>query len=42
VKGIKNLQDELRKHIRDLGTQEYMDARKFLDRLSLEGRFPTG
>lgn len=41
VKAVRSLQDELRKRIRELGTQEYMDARRFLDRLSLEGRFPT-
>jgi hypothetical protein len=42
VKQVKAMQDELRKHIRDIVTQEYMDSRKFLDRLSLEGRFPIG
>lgn len=41
-KKIRGMQDELRKHIRDIVTQEYMESRKFLDRLSLEGRFPVG
>ena len=41
TKQTKAMQDELRKRIRDLGTQEYMDARKFLDRLALEGQFPV-
>ncbi|MFO1042554.1 MAG: hypothetical protein U0941_12250 [Planctomycetaceae bacterium] len=41
-KKVRGMQDELRKHIRDLVTQEYMESRKFLDRLSLEGRFPVG
>lgn len=40
-KKVRGMQDELRKHIRDIVTQEYMDARKFLDRLSLEGRYPV-
>lgn len=41
VKQVGAMHDELRKQIRNIGTQEYMDARKFLDRLSLEGRFPS-
>ncbi len=41
-KKVREMQDELRKHIREIVTQEYMEARKFLDRLSLEGRFPIG
>lgn len=40
-KKIRSMQDDLRKQIREIVTQEYMDARKFLDRLSLEARFPT-
>lgn len=40
-KRVRAMQDELRKHIREIVTQEYMDARKFLDRLSIEGRFPV-
>lgn len=40
-KSVRSLQDDLRKEIREIVPQEYMDARKFLDRLSLEGRFPT-
>lgn len=42
VKKIRGLQDALRGKIRDIVPQEYLDARKFLDRLSLEGRFPVG
>lgn len=42
VKKVKALQDSLRSQIRDIVPQEYIDARKFLDRLSLEGRFPVG
>lgn len=42
ARSVKGLQDELRKSIREIVPQEYMDARRFLDRLSLEGRFPTG
>ncbi len=41
-KRVRAMQDELRKHIREIVTQEYLDARKFLDRLSIEGRFPVG
>ena len=41
-KKVRAMQDELRKYIREIVTQEYMEARKFLDRLSLEGRFPIG
>jgi hypothetical protein len=41
-KNVRAMQDELRKHIRDIVTQEYMGARKFLDRLALEGQFPVG
>lgn len=40
-KQSRALQDDLRTHIRDIVPQEYMEARKFLERLSLEGRFPT-
>jgi hypothetical protein len=40
-KKIRSMQDDLRKQIREIVAQEYMDARKFLDRLSLEARFPT-
>lgn len=42
ARSVKSMQDELRKNIREIVPQEYMDARRFLDRLSLEGRFPTG
>jgi hypothetical protein len=42
TRSVKSLQDELRKNIREIVPQEYMDARRFLDRLSLEGRFPAG
>lgn len=40
-KKVRAMQDELRNHIRNIVTQDYLDARKFLDRLSLEGRFPV-
>jgi len=40
-KKVREMQDELRKHIREIVTHEYMDARKFLDRVSLEGRLPV-
>jgi hypothetical protein len=40
-KKVREMQDELRKNIREIVTQEYMEARKFLDRLSLEGRYPV-
>jgi hypothetical protein len=42
VRQVRAMQDELRKNIREIVTQEYMEARRFLDRLSLEGRFPVG
>ena len=42
VKQVKELHEQLRKQIRNIVPQEYMDARKFIDRLSLEGRFPVG
>jgi len=38
---IGELRTDLRGHIRQLMTPEYMEARKFLDRLSLEARFPV-
>jgi len=41
VRQVRAMQDELRKNIREIVTQEYMEARRFLDRLSLEGRFPV-
>ncbi|MCC6143791.1 MAG: hypothetical protein IT368_08285 [Candidatus Hydrogenedentes bacterium] len=41
-KKVRGMQEQLRKHIREIVTQEYLEARKFLDRLSLEGRFPVG
>ncbi len=40
-KQIRAMQDELRTQIRDIVTSEYLEGRKFLDRLSLEGRFPV-
>lgn len=40
-KKVREMQDELRKHIREIVTHEYMEARKFLDRVSLEGRLPV-
>src|SRR5262249_7684236 len=41
-KKIKDMQSELRKHIRDIVTSEYIEARKFLDSLALEGQLPLG
>jgi len=41
-KKVQEMRDELRKHIREIVTQEYLQARKFLDSLSLEGSFPLG
>lgn len=35
------MREDLRGHIRQLMTPEYMEARKFLDRLSLEARYPV-
>lgn len=37
---IGEMRADLRGHIRQLMTPEYLEARKFLDRLSLEARFP--
>lgn len=37
---VREMQNELRKHIRDLPTAEYIEARKFLDSLALEGQTP--
>jgi hypothetical protein len=37
---VREMQEELRNHIREVVTQEYLDARRFLDSLSLEGRMP--
>jgi hypothetical protein len=43
IKGeVKSLHAELRKHIRDLKTQDYIEARKFLDGLATEGQIPVG
>jgi hypothetical protein len=35
------LHEELRQYIREIVFQEYMDARKFLDSLALEGLYPV-
>lgn len=37
----EDLRADLRFHIRELRTQEYLQARRFLDSLSLESQFPT-
>ncbi|MFO0916747.1 MAG: hypothetical protein U0872_00325 [Planctomycetaceae bacterium] len=39
-KQVRAMRDELRNHIRDMPTQEYMAARKFLDSLNQEGQTP--
>jgi hypothetical protein len=39
-KKVREMHENLRSQIKDIVPQEYMDARKFLDSLSLEGRFP--
>jgi hypothetical protein len=39
---IREMQAELRKHIRDIVTSEYLEARRFLDSLALEGQLPLG
>jgi hypothetical protein len=39
---IREMQAELRKHIRDIVTSEYLEARRFLDSLLFEGQQPVG
>ncbi len=39
---IREMQAELRKHIRDIVTNEYLEARRFLDSLLFEGQQPVG
>ena len=39
---VKSLHSELRKHIRELKTQDYIEARKLLDGLATEGQIPVG
>ena len=36
------MRSELKKHIRDMQTNEYIASRKFLDSLAFEGRYPIG
>jgi len=38
----REMHAELRHHIREMVTQDYLGAYRFLDSLSLEGRFPLG
>jgi hypothetical protein len=38
----RSMRSELKKHIRDMATNEYIASRKFLDSLAYEGRYPIG
>jgi hypothetical protein len=38
----REIQAELRRHIKDMSTEEYIQARKFLRSLEFEGRIPAG
>lgn len=39
---VRAMRDELRRQIREMPTQDYMDARRFLDSLGHEGQVPRG
>lgn len=41
LKKTREIQAELRKYIRDIVTEEYVQARKFLRSLEFEGKIPT-
>lgn len=39
---VREMRDELRRQIRTMPTQDYMEARRFLDSLAHEGQVPRG
>ncbi len=41
-KAVSEMKDSLRKQIRDIATQDYLEARRFLDSLAVEGQSAVG